>query len=190
MVKESDQAERLFNSGVHASAVTTVQRSPEELYQEWRTLGPLHRILDDMVMVEVLNEERSRWAVKGPGGAMYKWEAVIIKDEPGRVIAWKTVGDPDVVMAGSVRFIPQPAGRGTTVKVIVEYVPPAGKVGDRIGKFIGEDARTKIRGALHRFRQVMETGEVSVGGGSANRSDGDQHEVGGKTVAVRAESDA
>jgi uncharacterized membrane protein len=190
MATEHEQAERLFSSGVHASAVTTIQRSPEDLYHEWRTLGPLHRILDDLVMVEVLTEERSRWAVKGPAGTIFKWEAVIIKDEPGSVIAWKTVGDPDVVMAGSVRFHPQPADRGTTVRVIVEYVPPAGRVGDRIGKFIGEDAQTKIRGALHRFRQVMETGEVSVGGGSANRSNGDQHEVGGKTVAVRAESDA
>ncbi len=159
------QAEKIYDRGVRVTAATTIQRDAMTLYAAWRTLSNLDMFVDDLVSVEEIDSVRSRWTVKGPAGTQFKWTAELIKDEMGRLLAWKTVEGADVLSAGTIRFNELSHNRGTAVRVTLEYVPPGGALGNAVAKPLNEDAQTKVRQALHRFRQVMECGEVPVSGG-------------------------
>jgi uncharacterized membrane protein len=76
------------------------------------------------------------------------------------VIAWRSLDNADVDNAGSVRFVDAPAGRGTEVRVVLDYIPPAGKVGSLIAKLFLEEPNIQVREDLRAFKQLMEAGEV------------------------------
>jgi len=61
-----------------------------------------------------------------------------------------------------VRFERAPGGRGTIVKVNLEYNPTAGALGAMVAKLFGEEPEQQLDDDLRRFKQVMEVGEVVV----------------------------
>ena len=91
------------------------------------------------------------------------WTAEIINDVPAELISWRSVGGGDVVTAGSVRFKPAGGDHGTEVCVKLQYDPPAGKVGAVVAWAFGEDPQTQIEEDLRRFKQLLETGEITTG---------------------------
>ena len=56
--------------------------------------------------------------------------------------------------------MPGPEGRGTEVRVVIDYIPPAGRVGKWIATLFGEEPTQQIREDLRRFKRLMETGEI------------------------------
>ena len=143
-----------------------INRSPEELYQFWRNFENLPRIMEYLQSVHVLDDKRSHWVTKGPAGTTVEWDAEIINDEPNALIAWRSVGNATVDNAGSVRFVPGPEGRGTEVRVVLDYIPPAGQLGAVVAKLFGRDPAAQVREDLRRFKQVMETGDVASAQGT------------------------
>jgi uncharacterized membrane protein len=115
--------------------------------------------------------------VEGPGGLKASWEAELTADEPGRLLAWRSVSGSSVDIGGSVRFTPAPGGRGTEMKVILTYAPPAGKLGAASAALAGRGGDRLVREALRRFKQLLETGEAAT---AASRREG-QH---GQPTAV------
>jgi uncharacterized membrane protein len=159
---QNDEFSKRLASGRHATAGVTIQRRADELYAVWRELTDLPRFIDDLERIEKLDERRSRWTVRGPAGREYSWEAQIINEEPGRVLAWRTDENADVPHAGSVTFRELAHGRGTEVRAVVQYLPPGGGMGDAFARAMGKDARSLLWIGLLRFRQLMEAGEVAV----------------------------
>jgi uncharacterized membrane protein len=148
--------------GLHVERTVTVQRSPDEVYRAWRDLESLPRLLPGhLVSVTASGHERTRWVVAGPGGLRASWEAELTADEPGRLIAWRSMPGARVDIAGSVRFAPAPGQRGTEVKVILTYAPPGGKLGAAGAALGGGGGDRLVREALRRFKQLLETGEVA-----------------------------
>lgn len=146
----------------HQRTIQTVaiNRSPEECYQLWRDFANLPRFMQHVQSVQVLDDRRSHWVVRGPGGSNIEWDAEITDDRPNETIAWRSVEGADVNHSGRVRFERAPAGHGTFVKVRVSYDPPAGKLGSLIAKTIGKDPSQLIQGDLRRFKSIIETGEI------------------------------
>ena len=60
-----------------------------------------------------------------------------------------------------MRFIDRPDGRGTEVRVVIEYIPPAGRLGSWVASLFGEEPEMQVREDLKRFKQLVETGEVA-----------------------------
>ena len=148
--------------GLHVERTVTVQRSPDELYRAWRDLESLPRLLPGhLVSVTPVGPGRTRWVVAGPGGLRAGWEAELTADEPGRLIAWRSVPGASVDIAGSVRFDPAPGRRGTEIKVILTYAPPGGKLGAAAAALAGGGGDRLVREALRRFKQLVETGEIA-----------------------------
>jgi uncharacterized membrane protein len=116
--------------------------------------------MNNLEAVEVLDAKRSRWHVEGPLGTTVSWEAEIVNDVPGELIAWRTVDGLEVAHAGSVLFKPATGGRGAVVRVELEYSPFGGKVGGAVARLLGENPQTQIVEDLRRFKQVMEAGEI------------------------------
>jgi len=158
--EEGASPEQYFNRGIHVEQAMTINRSPWDLYQFWRNFDNLPRFMKHVESVKVIDERRSHWVVDGPAGKSVEWDAEIINDEPNALIAWRSLAGATVDNAGSVRFVPGPEGRGTEVRVVIDYIPPAGVVGKWVAALFGKNPESEIREDLRRFKRVMETGEV------------------------------
>jgi uncharacterized membrane protein len=155
----------------------TIMQSPEELYRFWRDLSNLPRFMRNVRSVEESEGNRSHWVVGGPGDRTYEWDAEIVRDEPGRIISWRTVGDADVPHSGVVTFRPATGGRGTVVDVEIAYDPPGGSAGAALARLFGTRPKEDVREDLRRFKQLVETGEIpTIRGQSAARDTNDDDE--------------
>ena len=150
------------NHGIHAKASCIVNREPDEVYQFWRSFENLPRFMRHLESVENLGDGRYHWVAKGPAGMQVEWDATIVADDPGRVITWRSLENADVDNAGAVRFEEAPGGRGTIIKVNIEYRPIGGVLGAGIAKLFGEEPEQQLDDDLRRFKQVLEVGEVVV----------------------------
>jgi len=138
----------------------TVNRAPEELYRFWHDFENLPRFMTHLDTVQVTGERRSHWKAKALVGMTVAWDAEIIADRPNELIAWRSLEGADVDHAGSVHFTRAPGGRGTVVRVEMQYIPPGGVIGTTIAKLLGEDPAQQVQEDLRRFKQLMEAGEI------------------------------
>ncbi len=160
--RRSDMPTLAAGRGARVERTVTILRSPEELYARWRDLARLPELMAHLESVTPIDEKRSRWVARGPGGTRVAWEAEITADEPGRLIAWRSVEGADIENAGSVRFTEAPGGRGTEVKVLLSYELPAGRLGEAALSWLWESGDQEVREDLRRFKQQMETGEIAT----------------------------
>ncbi|HEY1402568.1 MAG TPA: SRPBCC family protein [Pyrinomonadaceae bacterium] len=143
-----------------------INSSPEELYQFWHDFENLPRFMHHLESVRVDGDGRSHWVATAPAGTSVEWDAEITEDRPNELIAWRSLEGADVYNRGSVRFERAPGGRGTIVRVEIDYDPPGGGLGAAVAKLLGEEPELQIGSDLRRFKQVIETGEVVVSEGT------------------------
>jgi len=144
-----------------------INRPARELYDQWRKLENLPRIMRHLHSVSETWGGRSHWVAKGPMGMQVEWDAEIINEDPGRLIAWRSLPGSQVDTAGSVHFDDRSDGRGTELKVSLKYNPPGGQLGARLAWLMGSGAEQEIEEDLRRFKQMVETGEVASTPGQA-----------------------
>jgi uncharacterized membrane protein len=149
-----------YELGVRVDKSITIARPPHEVYQFWRDLSNLARFMKNVESVTQLDGNRSHWVVKAPAGRTVEWDAVIHNEIEGEMIAWRSLPGARVDNAGSVWFKEAPAGRGTEVKVELQYNPPAGALGAVVASLWGKEPGQQIQEDLHRLKQLMEAGEI------------------------------
>jgi len=147
------------SAGVTVDESVTINRPISELYRFWRNLENLPRFMSHLESVEKITDTLSRWRANGPAGTEVEWNAEIINEVPDQVIGWRSIEGSDVVSAGSVNF-DEVAG-GTRVRVRLQYSPPGGKVGAVVARLMGRDPATEIREDLQRFKQMVESQEMT-----------------------------
>lgn len=144
-----------------AEAVT-INCPPRELYDFWRNPENLVHVMDNIRSIVPIDENRSRWTVKAPAGREVSWESVITKDVPGEELYWQSAEGADVANSGRIEF--RDAGpRGAIVRATIAYDPPGGRIGEFIARLFQREPRLQTRRDLHRFKQLMETGEIATG---------------------------
>src|SRR5262249_12434894 len=151
-----------YGRGVKVKKAVTINSSPEQLYTFWRRLVQVPRLFDNIISVEPVDETRSHWAVRVPGGIKLEWDAEVTVDRPGEMIGWRSLDGADIDNAGYVRFERATGGRGTVVRVALQYNPPAGKLGNALLTLLGENPAAQVGEALRRLKQLMEAGEIPV----------------------------
>jgi uncharacterized membrane protein len=145
--------------GLKVSKAITIDKPAEELFRYWRNFENLPRFMDHLTSVRVQNHT-SHWIVKAPAGQTVEWDAEIHNEKENELIAWRSLEGADVNNAGSVSFHHAPGGRGTEVKVVINYEPPAGILGAKVAKLWGEEPEVQLEDSLRHFKQLMETGEI------------------------------
>lgn len=162
-----------YGRGVRVEKSVTVNAPPEQLYAFWRNFENLPRFMQNLEAVRVHDNLRSRWVAKGPAGSTVEWEAEIINEIANELIGWRSLDGSQVDNAGSVHFTPAPGGRGTEVKVVLRYDPPAGRIGANVSRILGEDPALNVQEDLRRFKRLIETGELpTIEGQPAGRKRG------------------
>ncbi|MCU1227869.1 MAG: cyclase/dehydrase [Acidobacteria bacterium] len=147
-----------YGRGIRVEETVTIDAPADRLFAFWRNFENLPRFMEHLKSVTVIDDKRSHWVAKGPAGSDAEWDAVIINEVPNELIGWRSVDGSQVDNAGSVHFSSAANGRGTIVKVVLRYDPPAGKVGAAIAKLFGEDPAHQVTEELRTFKQLMETG--------------------------------
>jgi uncharacterized membrane protein len=149
-----------YELGLRVDRAVTISRQRPEVYRFFRNLGNLPQFMRRVQSVQEIDSNRSHWIVKGPAGRTVEWDAVVHNERENELIAWRTLPGADVDHAGSVLFRDAPYGRGTEVKVELQYNPPAGAAGAILAALWGEEPTRQIEDDLRRLKQILEVGEV------------------------------
>jgi len=147
-------------SGDLIGRTVTINVPRQALYAFWRDFRNLPLFMENIESVQVFDERRSHWVVRGPADSTVEWDSVIVEDVPGEVIAWSTAEKAEVPNSGRIEFRDSTNGRGTQVTVNLVYDPPVGKLGKAVAKLFGREPNIQARQDLRRFKQLMETGEI------------------------------
>ncbi|WP_409018975.1 SRPBCC family protein [Brevundimonas vesicularis] len=157
---DSDQHEGEHDSPSLRAAL--INRPRSELYAFWRDPTNIPIFSETVKSVALVDGNKSRWIVEGPGGRDIELLSEITGEEPGHRIAWTSVEGSDVDHEGWVEFKDNAFGRGTEVRLFISYDPPAGLIGKAVAKVMQREPRIQARRELRRFKQLMETGEIST----------------------------
>ncbi len=144
-----------------SAEAVTINRPPREIYDFWRDPTNLPSVLEHIASIEKIDDTRSRWTAKAPGGREVSWESVITKDVPGEAIYWQSAEGADVPNSGRIEF--RDAGqRGTVVRAVIAYDAPGGAIGKLVAKLFQREPRIQSRRDLHRLKQLLEAGEIAT----------------------------
>lgn len=146
-----------------------INRPRDELFAGWK-VERFPDFMENVVAVEALGGGTARWTIKAPLGREVHLVNSITESVEGQSISWQSDPESEIMNSGEVRFVDAPAGRGTYVTLILAYDPPAGKVGRLGAKLLQREPEIQARRDLHRFKQLMETGEVTSNGSPSGRS--------------------
>jgi uncharacterized membrane protein len=142
--------------GVDVRESIIIDRPVEEVYAAWRDLEHLPRFMQHLERVDVIDDRRSHWVVKGPAGTTLEWDAEIVNDIPNRLLAWESMAGADIVSSGSVGFHSVDEGRSTAVSVGLQYEPPAGRVGALTAWLLGQEPSLQVPEDLKRLKRALE----------------------------------
>lgn len=129
-----------------------------EAFRFWRNFENLPRVMRHLKSVRTMDEKRSHWTAKAPVGLGIEWDAEITDERQDRKIAWSTVADSEIETKGVVMFEPVQDGNATEVRVYLEYLPPAGKIGKTFAKLFGKDPSRTVEEDLRSLKSTLETG--------------------------------
>ncbi|WP_296611878.1 SRPBCC family protein [Sphingomonas sp.] len=140
----------------------TINRPVGELFSYFRDFANLATFMENVERIDVLDDRRSHWVVKAPGGKTVEWTSVVTEEAPDSFIAWASEEGAEIPNSGRVDF--RDAGdRGTVVTATILYDPPAGTIGKLVAKIFQREPAIQARRDLRRFKQLMETGEIATG---------------------------
>jgi len=151
-----------YGYGIKLKKAVTISCPPERLYDFWRDLTNIPKLFGEVLSVQDTGVGRSHWTLDVPGGLHFSWDAEITVDRANEMIGWRSLVGADIDNAGYVRFERATGGRGTVVRIALQYNPPAGKVGAAVSTLLGRKPAAQIEEALRKFKQLMETGETPV----------------------------
>ena len=161
-VADAAAEERNWHEAALVGRTVTINRPRSEVYAFWRDFRNLALFMENVESVQPGDDRRSHWVVKAPGGRTVEWDSVLTAEEPDRLLAWESVEGADIRNTGHIEFRDGPPGRGTEVRAVIVYEPPGGDLGKLIAKLFQKEPKVQARRDLRRFKQLMETGEIST----------------------------
>ena len=140
----------------------TINRPRQEIYERWRDFSRFPDFMDNVRSIERLEDKISRWTIEAPAGKTVELVTEMTHDVPGERIAWRSTPESQIQTAGEAMFKDSAPGRGTVVTLVMTYDPPGGAIGKLAAKLFQREPAIQARRDLRRFKQLLETGEVTV----------------------------
>lgn len=135
----------------------TINRPRAELYAYWRDVSNFPTFMEEIDTVEVFNEERSRWTSDET-----VWDVLITDEHEGDYLVWQSAAGAAVIVSGRADFRDATGGRGTEITLTTAYHAKGGAIGRMIATLLQREPGLQARRDLRRFKQLMETGEITV----------------------------
>lgn len=135
-----------------------VNKPKDEVYAFWRKLENLPLFMKHLASVTEIDTKHSHWEATIPGNiGKIKWNAEIVKEEPGYMIGWQSLPNSTINNAGKVIFHDALNGQGTELEVVIIYHPPAGEIGSGVAKLLNPVFEKIIRQDVMNFKEYIET---------------------------------
>ncbi len=144
---------------VKEQATFTINKPADDLYNMWHDVSQAPKWMESVRSVTA-DGKRSHWVLDLPGGRTVEWDAEWTAEEPGRRLAWHTVGETPVPSAGQISFEPAVSGRGTVVRVDQESLVPGGKLAAALGGLFSRTPGGFVKENLRHFKQLNAAGEI------------------------------
>jgi uncharacterized membrane protein len=159
-----------------------IQTEAEQLYEMWRDVESAPLWQEQIARVTRTGEKTSHWVMRSrdkerdkENDKTIEWNSEILADEPGRRIAWRSVGG-DSDNAGEVVFEPSPGGKATLVTVLQEF--RMGKLANAWETIVGRNPKQAVIENLRHFKALAETGEIP-------RTEGQPHGPRGTIAGIK-----
>jgi uncharacterized membrane protein len=147
-----------------------VNKPKDEVYAFWRKLENLPLFMKHIASVTEIDAKHSHWEATIPGNiGKVKWNAEIVKEEPGYLIGWQSIPNSMINNAGKVTFNDALNGQGTELEVVITYHPPAGEIGSGVAKALNPVFEKMVRQDVMNFKDYIET---KYTGGTATTTSG------------------
>lgn len=141
-----------------------VNKPKDEVYAFWRKLENLPLFMKHLASVTEIDAKHSHWEAVIPGNVgKVKWNAEIVKEEPGYMIGWQSIPNSMINNAGKVVFNDAQNGQGTELEVVISYHPPAGELGSGVAKLLNPVFEKIIRQDVMNFKEYIETKHGAAG---------------------------
>ncbi len=142
-------------------AKIVVDRDRRDVYDFWRNFQNLPRVMRHLESVKVIDQKLSHWTAHAPLGQKLSWEAEIINERDGELIAWQSLPGSQVDTAGSVHLSDAPTAKGTEITVTLKYDPPGGHFADRLAHLLGQGLEDELLEDLQAFKRSLEIDDSS-----------------------------
>lgn len=144
--------------GINIRTGLIVNKPKDEVYAFWRKLENLPLFMKHLASVTEIDAKHSHWEATVPGNmGKIKWNAEIVKEEPGYMIGWQSLPNSTVNNAGKVIFHDASNGQATELEVVIIYHAPAGELGTGIAKLFNPIFERIIRQDVMNFKEYIET---------------------------------
>ena len=148
-----------------------VNKPKDEVYAFWRKLENLPLFMKHLASVTEIDSKHSHWEAVIPGNiGKIKWNAEIVKEEPGYLIGWQSIPNSMINNAGKVMFHDAMGGQGTELEVVISYHPPAGELGSGVAKMMNPVFEKIIRQDVMNFKEYIETKHNAGSASTSGRS--------------------
>ena len=136
-----------------------IVKSPvADAYAAWANFENFPYFMKYIKSVRKTGDRTSHWVMNGPLGKDVEWDAETTTLDPDRRIAWNSRDNGDITTSGQVVF--KELGTDQThITVTLQYVPPAGKLGEAVAK-IFSDPEEQLEEDLHNFKTYIESGRT------------------------------
>ena len=140
-----------------------VNKPKDEVYAFWRKLENLPLFMKHLSSVTEIDSKHSHWEAVVPGNiGKVKWNAEIVKEEPGYLIGWQSIPNSMINNAGKVVFHDALNGQGTELEVVISYHAPAGELGSGFAKLLNPVFEKMVRTDVLEFKEYIETKHKST----------------------------
>lgn len=134
-----------------------IDKSPAEVYAYWRNLNNLPGSIKHLLDVKIKNNKLSHWKANIIGNILsVDWDAEIVKDEPGRLIGWKSLQGSLIHHVGRVQFEGTDDNTGTVLKIVLSYHPPAGGIGMGLAQLLNPFFESLLIKEIKNFKHHIE----------------------------------
>jgi uncharacterized membrane protein len=145
-----------------ASGINTSEQ-PDTRFKKFEKVMTINRPEEDLIFFK---QGSDIMASPASGQARDRANSANVPDgnlapEQRQLQAWHTLKETVSKYSGYIQFQKAPDGRGTEVKVMIEYNPPPfGKLGAGVSMFSGKSPKQQVTEDLRHFKEMMEAGEI------------------------------
>ena len=150
-------------TSIKVTQTIAINAQPGSVYAFWRKLENLALFMRHVQsVINTPDETVTHWVASTPTGETVEWDAQVVLDDAGRRLGWRTVPAFDGLHEGTVTFDAGPGGRGTLLRIELEYQPPAGAIGLQVARLLGKNPERQILEDLRKLKQLIEAGEIAT----------------------------
>jgi uncharacterized membrane protein len=140
-------------------ARVTIRRPVREVFAFYRDFTNLPRFLGDVMAVEQVGPDMSRWTIQGPLGVPLTSTMKVTEERTNAFIGYETTSLPGLRTYWEVHFTGSPTGGETEVREVMRT--PLGRLGQRVLALMGKPPAGEVPANLRRLKEVLETGRVT-----------------------------